>query len=114
MRKVFVLLVLVLSSCRVNYDVITYRTTPQPQNFYVPFYTSWGNVFWWNRTPIVVQQPRRWRTRTNIQRRRAEERTQSNRGRSNQRLRSTTPPPTHSNRNSSVRRSNTNIRKKNQ
>ena len=92
--------------------------------------------YWWNpyTPPIIIQnprprysqpQPRRWRTRTNIQQRRNEVKPQPNRGRSNQqtrkpqyvrpntRSRVTTPPPTHSNRNSTVRRSNTNTRTKN-
>lgn len=95
------------------------------------FYRNW----WWNpySPPVIIQntrprysQPRRWRTRTNIQQRRNEVKPQPNRGRSNQqtrqpkyvrprtRTRVTTPPPTHSNRNSTVRRSNNNTRTKNQ
>lgn len=101
------------------------------------------NNWWWNpythwSYPTYIQrqrtqQPRRWRTKTNIQQRRRNEvqpkrrtpQVQPNRGRSNQqtrkpqyvrpntRSRVTTPPPTHSNRNSTVRRSNTNTRTKN-
>ena len=103
------------------------------------------NNWWWNpythwSYPTYIQrqrtqQPRRWRTKTNIEQRRRNEvqkrrRTvQPNRGRNNQqrtqvrqpvynrpttRGRVTTPPPTHSNRSSTVRRSNNNTRKKNQ
>jgi hypothetical protein len=90
------------------------------------------NNLWWNPyTPFgyptyiyrpnniwrpAVQEPRRWRTRTNIEQRRNQ--VQPNRGRSNQtqvrqpvynrpiRGKVTTPPPTPSNRNSTVRSNN--------
>ena len=93
-------------------------------NPYTPFgYPTYiyrpNNV--WRPYSVPREQPRRWRTRTNIQQRRNE--VQPNRGRNNQqtrqpqyvrpsqqRSRVTTPPPTNSNRNSTVRRSNTNTR----
>lgn len=89
----------------------------------------WSPYTQWNYPTYIyrprVQEPRRWRTKTNIEQRRRNivqkrRRTvQPNRGRSNQqrtqvrtpnyvrpntRGRVTTPPPTHSNRNSTVRR----------
>lgn len=88
MKKLLVVLVLLLSSCRVTYDVSTYRPiTPTPTYFYSPLYTPWYSPLWLQPTPIIIQQtqPRRWRTKTNIQQRRNE--VQPNRGRSNQQTR---------------------------
>lgn len=90
MKKLLVVLVLLLSSCRVTYDVSTYRPiTPTPTYFYSPLYTPWYSPLWLQPTPIIIQrnQPRRWRTKTNIQQRRTQEIQQPNRGRTNQSVR---------------------------
>ena len=88
-------------------------------NPYTPFgYPTYiyrpNNV--WRPRSVPREEPRRWRSRTNIEQRRNE--VQPNRGRSNQtqvrqpvynrptRQRVTTPPPTPSNRNSTVRSNN--------
>ena len=108
-------------------DIIT------PRYNYNLEYLYWGdswwlynqnlyNRWWWNNQPYWRPRPNHIiipRNKSKIQGRRSIPQIQPNRGRSNQsqvrrpQYNRGTPPPTASNRNSTVRRSNNNVRKQN-